>query len=74
MKTISLTFDYELFFKRSGTFDNSLFRPTNELIKIFDIYAIKATFFIDVLYYQRLLEANVEEAKILREQLQLLVS
>lgn len=74
MKTVSLTFDYELFFNKSGTFKNSLFRPTNDLLKALDAKGIKATFFIDVLYYSRLLEVNIEEAKILREQLQLLVA
>jgi hypothetical protein len=74
MKTICLTFDYELFFWESGTFKNSIFKPTNDLLKVFDLYGIKATFFIDVLYYQRLLEVNIDEAKLLEEQLQLLVS
>lgn len=74
MKKICLTFDYELFFGKSGTLYNSIIKPTNELIKVFDTFGIKATFFIDVLYYQRLLEVNIEEAKSIKTQLQLLLS
>jgi hypothetical protein len=74
MKTICLTFDYELFFGKSGTSKNSIFRPTVDLIKTLDTFGIRATFFIDILYYQRLLEVNIEEANLLKEQLQLLVA
>lgn len=74
MKTICLTFDYELFFGESGTFKNSVFRPTDDLAKTLDAFGIKATFFIDILYYKRLLSANRDEAKQLKEQLQNLVA
>jgi peptidoglycan/xylan/chitin deacetylase (PgdA/CDA1 family) len=74
MKVICLTFDYELFFGKSGTFKNSIFRPTDDLVKTLDTFGIKATFFIDILYYQRLISVNKDEAKQLREQIQNLVA
>lgn len=68
---IYLTFDYELFFKLSGTPFKCLIQPTNFLINLFRKHKIKATFFIDVLYYIRLLENNStkEDAKRIRNQL-----
>lgn len=54
MKTILLTFDYELFFKTSGTVENCLLRPTEDLIKSLARFGIPATFFIDTVYLQEL--------------------
>ena len=76
-KKILLTFDYELFFgNKSGTPEKCLFEPTDKLLTIFNEHGIKATFFIDVLYYMRLLEseATIGVAKKIREQLQAIVS
>lgn len=75
-KTILLTFDYELFFGNSGTPEKCILEPVNRLQEIFDKYDISATFFIDVLYYLRLLENKVtkETGKIIKHQLQELVS
>ena len=73
-KKIVLTFDYELFFgKKSGTVNECLIMPTEKLLEICNIYNIKITFFVDVLFYKKLLEVNVEEAYKMKEQLKLLV-
>ena len=45
---IYFTFDYELFFGSvSGTVQNCMIKPTNELIKIAEKYNVKFTFFVD---------------------------
>lgn len=45
---IIFALDYELFFgKNTGTVENCLFIPTDELIKATDKYGIKYTFFVD---------------------------
>jgi hypothetical protein len=55
MKNICLTFDYELYFgKKSGTVENCLLKPTNEILKVLNRNGQKATFFIDVLFLERL--------------------
>lgn len=59
MKTIKqllFTFDYELFLgTRSGSVDNCMITPTNELQKLFDKYQIRgAIFFVDTTYLMRL--------------------
>jgi hypothetical protein len=54
---IYFTFDYELFLgEDSGTIDNSIIKPTNELIKIADRYNIKLIFFVDSGYIIKLKE------------------
>ena len=74
-KIIVLTFDYELFFKKSGTLQNCILKPVDVLLELFKKYQIKATFFIDVLYYLRLAEnaETIEDSKLLKDQLQRLV-
>jgi len=50
-KPLLLTFDYELFFGAdSGTAQRCLIEPVNSLLDVLDSAAVKATFFIDVLY------------------------
>lgn len=45
---IFITFDYELFFgKNSGTVENSIIKPTEELIKLGDKYNVNFIFFVD---------------------------
>ncbi len=75
-KTILLTFDYELFLKKSGTLENCILKPVDKLIEYFDAHNIKGTFFIDVLYYMRLLESSetAEDANRLKCQLQQLIA
>jgi hypothetical protein len=74
-KTIILTFDYELFMKESGTPEKVLINPTNILRELLNRYNIKATFFVDILYYKRLLEDNKfsTHANLIKEQLQTLL-
>ena len=76
-KNIFLTFDYELFFGvKSGSIYNCLISPTDMLIEQFDKYNIKATFFIDILFYIRLLRENeqtIKDALLIKEQLKTLV-
>lgn len=76
-KKIILTFDYELFFgNKSGTPERCLLEPTDKLLATFNKYSIKGTFFIDVLYYMRLLESQVTigMAQKIKEQLQAIVA
>jgi hypothetical protein len=77
-KNIYLTFDYEIFLgKDSGTVEKCMLEPTNMLIEEFDKYNIKSTFFVDILFYMRLIKENnttrVEATKI-KNQLKTLVS
>lgn len=75
-KTIHLTFDYELFFAKSGTLQKCLLEPTDRLLSIFREHDIKGTFFIDVLYYLRLLESKTtqDDARKIKQQLQNIVA
>jgi hypothetical protein len=74
-KKILLTFDYEVFFKKSGTFERCIQQPVNELLLFFEKHQIGATFFVDTIYYLRLLEheATKPTAELLKQQLQRLV-
>ncbi|MFC5446796.1 polysaccharide deacetylase family protein [Paenibacillus aestuarii] len=74
-KKILLTFDYEIFFKKSGTFENCIQNPVDDLISFFEKHTIGATFFVDVLYYLRLIEHEETKhtAELLKSQLQKLV-
>lgn len=48
---IFITLDYELFFyNKSGSVENSIIKPTQELLDILNPYNLKATFFVDVGY------------------------
>ena len=77
MRNIYLTFDYELFLGvKSGTVYNCMISPTNMLIEQFDKYNMKATFFVDILFYIKMLRENKEtakEAKLIKDQLSTLV-
>jgi len=58
-KNILLTFDYELFLgERSGTVDNCLIKPTNEILEVLHKNNAKAIFFIDTTYLLRLDELS----------------
>ena len=50
MRTIILSYDYEIFFgDKSGTIERSLIVPTNFLLDKMDELGIKGNFFIDYL-------------------------
>lgn len=52
-----ITLDYELYNGlRSGTVQNCLITPTEELLKVLDKYSVKAVFFVDVCFLLRLRE------------------
>lgn len=73
---IILTFDYEIFFgEKSGTFKNCIFRPVEKLREIMNKNEIKGIFFIDILYYIKLLDVPelVEEASLMEKQIKDLV-
>lgn len=75
-KKILLTFDYELFFgNKSGTPERCLLEPTDKLLATFKEHKIKGIFFIDVLYYMRLLESEITigVAHKIKEQIQAIV-
>ena len=57
-KKIILTFDYELFFGISGSVENCILSPVDKLIDYFDRLGFKATFFIDTLFLERLINEN----------------
>ena len=76
-KVILLTYDYELFFLQSGTVKKCILDPVEELIRKFDQYNMKATFFVDVLYLRFLLEHKqdfLDDYKQIELQLKTLVS
>ncbi|WP_187647900.1 hypothetical protein [Nitrosophilus labii] len=65
---IFFTFDYELFFgRKSGTALKSIIEPTNELIKIADVYGVKYIFFVDSGYLLRLQEYKKKYSYIKKE-------
>jgi len=67
MKTI-ITFDYELFFgKKSGTLENCILRPTEELIKLGKKYNVNFVFFVDSGYLIKLKEFRKKSNKLEKE-------
>ena len=57
-KTVLLTFDYELFFKKSGSIENCIIKPVNDLIESLELSGSKVTFFIDTLFLHKLKNEN----------------
>lgn len=50
MRSLILSYDYELFFgERSGTVENTLIKPTNLLLDCMDYVGFKGNFFVDYL-------------------------
>ena len=72
---ILLTFDYELFLYKSGTVENCLIKPTDLLIEYFNKFNIKATFFVDILFYNLISKRPdfSEQALLIKNQLQRLL-
>jgi hypothetical protein len=59
-----LTFDYELFLgDRSGTVENCLITPTEELLIVLSNHQAKSIFFIDTLYLYSLKQAGINYPK-----------
>lgn len=56
-----LTLDYELFFgSRTGTIEGCIITPTKKILEVLDQYGVKASFFVDVCYLERLYEERRE--------------
>lgn len=51
-----ITLDYELYNgKYGGSIENCIIKPTWEFLKVLDKYSVKATFFVDTVFLNRLL-------------------
>lgn len=75
MKTIFLTFDYELFFgEDSGSLEKSILKPTNLLLDTLKECKAPATFYIDTIYIEKLLEYNLlDEYELVKLQIQRMI-
>lgn len=61
MKKVVFTFDYELFFGKSGSVTNCMIKPTDILLDIFKESHSTATFFVDMTYLLMLSKENLIE-------------
>lgn len=59
MKTLALTFDYEVFLGISGTIENCIHKPVNALLKVLEEENIKGVFFVDVLFLDALIKQGL---------------
>lgn len=58
-KQLLITFDYELFLgNRSGSVEECMIRPTNDLVKVMGKYGVKAVFFVDTTCLLRMKEQS----------------
>lgn len=57
---ICYTYDYELFFRESGTIENCLIKPTNKILDFFKKHNQSGTFFVDALFLEKLQSINQE--------------
>ncbi len=75
-KTILLTFDVELFFRKSGSARRSILEPVDRLLEIFAQTGTRATFFIDTLYLQKMRDTAglAGERELLENQIQWMVA
>jgi len=75
-RSVVLTFDYELFFGRSGTPRRCLLEPTDALLAELEELGAPACFFVDAVYLLRLLEEPraAEDARLVTDQLQRMVA
>ena len=73
---IILTFDYEIYFgKESGTIEKCMIEPTEILLNKLNFYNIKGIFFIDILFYIKMLSyfELAEKAKLMKEQIKKMI-
>lgn len=75
-RSVVLTFDYELYFGRSGTPARCLLEPTDALLAELDDLGAPGCFFVDAAYLLRLLEEPraAEDARLVSEQLRRMVA
>jgi len=69
LKKIWLTFDYELFLKKTGSIYNCLLKPVEVLLSFCKKFDINVTFFVDAVYLYRLKKENNHEFKQIEHQL-----
>jgi peptidoglycan/xylan/chitin deacetylase (PgdA/CDA1 family) len=75
MRKVILTFDYELFLgKKSGSAENSILKPTNEIIRLLKKYNAKAIFFVDTTYLLALKRFNHPDLEIISRQLKEIIA
>ena len=72
-KKIILTFDYELFLKKSGTIEKCLIEPTQKFIEQSKKFPIYGTFYVDVLFLLKIKHRYPLEYHKIRDQLKRLV-
>ncbi|MEG0518895.1 MAG: hypothetical protein RR555_08515 [Bacteroidales bacterium] len=76
-KKCVLTLDYELFFSKSGSAEQSIIYPTECLMKVLDEVGAKATFFVDTIYLNLLRNSdrfeNIKIYEKIEEQLRTIV-
>ncbi|WP_261903498.1 polysaccharide deacetylase family protein [Vibrio fortis] len=69
-----LTFDYELFLGSStGSVKNSLIKPTDRIIDIFQKYNARGIFYVDAGYLLKLKEYNSPDLDLIKNQLRTLI-
>lgn len=65
---IFVTLDYELFFgANTGTVDNCMILPTNELVKVADKYGVKLIFFVDIGFILKLEQLKTKHEELERD-------
>ena len=76
IRSVVLTFDYELYFGQSGTPRRCLLEPTDALLAELDDLGAPGCFFVDAAYLLRLLEESraAEDARLVCDQLQRMVA
>ena len=55
-RTVVLTFDYEIYFARSGTAERCLIAPVDQLLRELDAVGASACFFVDATHMLRMRE------------------
>lgn len=69
-KNVILTFDYEVFLgEQTGTIDNCVLKPTQQLLKILEQNNAKAIFFVDATWLLFLKENFQDDLQLVAEQL-----
>ena len=56
MKTIALTFDYEVFLGVSGSIENCILEPIDKLMLLLEEEKIPGVFFVDILFLDKLIK------------------
>lgn len=75
-RSVLLTFDYELFFRESGTPERCLLEPTDALLREMAAIGARGCFYVDATYLLRVVEEPraAEDARRVREQIATIVA